>query len=328
VSRIISGKLQLDRQPVELGAVVAAAAQSLASVADAKGVTLRVEVDAGGLVEGDPPRLQQVVLNLVSNAIKFTPAEGRIDVRLDRAGGRARIVVTDTGQGIAPAVLPHVFDPFRQADGTHTKQHGGLGLGLAIVRHLVALHGGAVRAESEGVGRGASFTVELPLAGPVEREAPHPRARRGEVARTIFDCPPVLEGLRVLVVEDDPDARRYVARVLEECKADVTAVGSAAEALEALARVRPHVLVSDIGMPRTDGYELMRLVRSRPRSEGGLTPALALTAYASAEDRGRALSAGYQLHIAKPVDPADLVDAVVELADQAATIDGVRTMEA
>jgi len=328
VSRIISGKLQVDRQPVELGAVIEAAAQSLRSVADIKEVALCVDVEAGGaLVEGDPHRLQQVVLNLVSNAIKFTPAHGRIDVRLERRGDRARIVVSDTGQGIAPAVLPHVFDPFRQADGTHTKQHGGLGLGLAIVRHLVALHGGTVRAESEGMDRGATFTVELPLAAPAEREASRPDTQRGGNGRGIFHCPPVLEGLRVLVVEDDPDARRFVARVLEECKAEVTAVGSAAEALDTLPRVRPHVMVSDIGMPRTDGYELMRTLRSRMPVEGGLTPALALTAYASTEDRGRALAAGYQRHLAKPVDPADLVDAVAQLADQAAAIDGVRTMK-
>jgi PAS domain S-box-containing protein len=329
VSRIISGKLQLDRQPVELAAVIEAAVQSLRSVADAKGVGLHLALEAGtGLVEGDPHRLQQVVLNLLSNAIKFTPADGRIDVRLGRAGDRARIGVSDTGQGIAPEVLPHVFDPFRQADGTHTKQHGGLGLGLAIVRHLVALHGGTTRVESEGPGRGATFTVELPLAGPGDLGASRPHTRRGDGARGIFDCPPVLEGLRVLVVEDDPDARRFVARVLEECKAEVMAVGSAADALATLPRFRPHVLVSDIGMPRTDGYELLRMLRRRTPKEGGLTPALALTAYASSEDRGRALAAGYQLHLAKPVDPADLVDAVAELADRAATIDGVRTIEA
>ena len=195
------------------------------------------------------------------------------------------------------------------------------------MRHLVELHGGTVRAESEGLGRGATFTLELPLAAPVEREASRPHTRRRDGARPLFDCPPVLEGLRILIVEDDPDARRFVARVLEECKAEVTAVGSAAEALAMLPRVRPHVLVSDIGMPRTDGYELMRTLRSRGPAEGGLTPALALTAYASAEDRGRALAAGYQRHLAKPVDPNDLLDAIVDLADRAATIDGVRTMD-
>jgi PAS domain S-box-containing protein len=329
VSRIISGKLQLDRQPVELAATVEAAVQSLQSVADAKSVGLRLTITAsGGLVEGDPHRLQQVVLNLLSNAIKFTPAHGCVDVRLEHAGDHARLVVSDTGLGIASEVLPHVFDPFRQADGTHTKQHGGLGLGLAIVRHLVALHGGTVRAQSEGLGRGATFTVELPLAAPLERETSRPQTRRGDDARGIFDCPPLLEGLRVLVVEDDPDARRYVGRVLEECKAEVAAVGSAAEALDVLSRFRPHVLVSDIGMPRTDGYELMRELRSRPPKEGGLTPALALTAYASTEDRTRALAAGYQRHLAKPVDPADLVDAVAELADRAAAIDGASATSA
>jgi PAS domain S-box-containing protein len=329
VSRIISGKLQLERQPVELSAVVEAAAQSLQSVADAKGVVLRVSLEArDSLVEGDPHRLQQVVLNLLSNAIKFTPADGRVDVRLERAGDRARVVVSDTGQGLAPEVLPHVFDPFRQADGTHTKQHGGLGLGLAIVRHLVARHGGTARAESEGRDRGATFTVDLPLAGPAEQAASRPQTRRGEGAREIFDCPPLLEGLRVLVVEDDPDGRRFLTRVLEECKAEVIGVGSASDALGVLPRFRPHVLVSDIGMPRIDGYELMRTLRSRTPREGGLTPALALTAYASTEDRARALAAGYQRHLAKPVDPADLVEAVAELADQAASIDGMRTMGA
>jgi PAS domain S-box-containing protein len=322
VSRIISGKLQLDRQPVELAAVIEAAVQSLQSVADAQGVGLQLAITkSDGLVEGDPHRLQQVVLNLLSNAIKFTPPDGRIDVRLEHAGERARLVVSDTGQGIAAHVLPHVFDPFRQADGTHTKQHGGLGLGLAIVRHLVALHGGTVRAESEGQGCGATFTVELPLAGPAQREASHVLTRPADGSRGIFDCPPALEGLRVLVVEDDPDARRYVGHVLQECKADVVAVGSAAEALDTLPHFRPHVLVSDIGMPRTDGYELMRAIRSRPAKEGGLTPALALTAYASTEDRARALAAGYQRHLAKPVDPADLVDAVTDLADRAASLD-------
>jgi signal transduction histidine kinase/CheY-like chemotaxis protein len=329
VSRIISGKLQLDRQPVELAGVVEAAVQSLKSVADAKGVGLRLAIGASDdLVEGDPQRLQQVVLNLLSNAIKFTPPAGSIEVRLERDGERARLVVSDTGLGIAPDVLPHVFDPFRQADGTHTKQHGGLGLGLAIVRHLVALHGGVARAESEGPGHGATFTVELPLAGPAEREAARVDTRRRESARGIFDCPPALEGLRVLVVEDDPDARRFVTRVIEECKAEIVAVGSAGEALDVLPRFRPHVLVSDIGLPRMDGYELMRAVRGLTPKEGGLIPALALTAYASTEDRARALAAGYQLHLAKPIDPADLVEAVADLADRAATLDLTRTTNA
>jgi len=329
VSRIISGKLQLDRQPVEVAAVVEAAVQSLQSVADVKGVRLALAIAASdGLVEGDPQRLQQVVLNLLSNAIKFTPPDGRIDVRLEHADERARLVVSDTGQGVAADVLPHVFDPFRQADGTHTKQHGGLGLGLAIVRHLVALHGGTVRAESDGLGCGATFTVELPLAGPAQREASHVHTRRADGSRGIFECPPALEGLRVLVVEDDPDARRYVGHVLGECKADVVAVGSAAEALDTLPHFRPHVLVSDIGMPRTDGYELMRAIRGRPPKDGGLTPALALTAYASTEDRARALAAGYQLHLAKPVDPADLVEAVTHLADRAATLDATHKASA
>ena len=319
VSRIISGKLQLDRQPVELATVIQAAAQSLRSVADAKGVTVDLVLGADdGIVDGDPRRLQQVVLNLLSNAIKFTPSGGHIGVRVATVADRAWIAVSDTGQGIAREVLPHVFDRFRQADSTHTKQHGGLGLGLAIVRHLVTLHGGAVRAESDGPGRGATFIVELPLTASLERReaAPSP-AGRGRDADTVFQYPPVLDGLRILVVDDEVDARRFIARVLEECKADVSAVGSAAEALAVWARTQPHVLVSDIGMPRMDGYELVRALRARRPEDGGRVPALALTAYAAAEDRERAMAAGYQRHLAKPVDPADLVDAVAELADRA-----------
>jgi len=330
VSRIISGKLQLDRQPVELAAVIGAAAQSLRSVADGKDVALRIGLDsASGIVEGDPHRLQQVVLNLLSNAIKFTPAGGHVDVRLECAVDRARIVVHDTGLGIASDVLPHVFDRFRQADSSHTKQHGGLGLGLAIVRHLVALHGGTVRAQSDGPGCGAIFTVELPLAAAVEpaKTARVPALQTEDDGRSTFDCPPVLDGLKVMVVDDEPDARWFVARVLEECKAQVTAVGSAAEALAVVSRLRPDVLVSDIGMPRIDGYEMLRTLRSRRPEDGGRIPAVALTAYASAEDRERALAAGYQRHLTKPIDPADLVDAVAELVDRAATIDGVRTIK-
>jgi PAS domain S-box-containing protein len=328
VSRIISGKLRLDRQPVELAAVIETAAQSLRSVAEGKGVALDIALSSGGgIVDGDPHRLQQVVLNLLSNAIKFTPAGGRVDVSLEGVGDRIRVVVRDTGQGIAAEVLPHVFDRFRQADSTHTKQHGGLGLGLAIVRHLVALHGGTARAESAGPGRGATFTIELPLAASVERgETPQLAAPRADDGRSTFACPPVLEGLRIMVVDDEPDARWFVARVLQECKAQVTAVGSASEALAVVSRLRPHVLVSDIGMPRIDGYELLRTIRDRRPEDGGQIPALALTAYASAEDRERAMAVGYQRHLAKPVDPSDLVDVVAELADRAAVIDGVRTI--
>jgi CheY-like chemotaxis protein len=225
-------------------------------------------------------------------------------------------------------MLPHVFDRFRQADSTHTKQHGGLGLGLAIVRHLVALHAGTVRAESAGLGRGATFTVELPLAASSERgQATRVPAPQTDEDRATFECRPVLEGLRVMVVDDEPDARWFVARVLEECKAQVTAVGSAAEALAVVSRLRPHVLVSDIGMPRIDGYEMLRTLRGRRPEDGGRIPAVALTAYASAEDRERALAAGYQRHLAKPIDPIDLVDAVAEVVERTAAIDGVRTIK-
>jgi signal transduction histidine kinase/CheY-like chemotaxis protein len=297
VSRIISGKVRLEMMPVDPASFVEAAVVAHLPAAEAKGV--RVEASAvpgAGVVRGDPERLQQVVWNLVSNAIKFTPRGGRVEVRVARADARVEITVADTGKGIAPEFLPHVFDRFRQADATTTRRHRGLGLGLAIVRHLVELHGGEVRAESEGEGRGATFTVELPaqiLAGPAPRApAPPPAAR--------------LDGVRVLVVDDEADALGMLRVALEQLGAEVETAASAAEALDAFARRAPDVLVSDIGMPDVDGYELARRVRELPGERGGRVPAVALTAYARAEDRGLAKAAGYDAHVPKPVSAAEL----------------------
>jgi signal transduction histidine kinase len=305
VSRIAAGKLRLEPHPTELAPALEAAVDTVRPAAEAKGIRLEVELDgAAGPVLGDPTRLQQVFWNLLANAVKFTPGGGEVGVRLAREGGQAVVTVRDTGEGIRPDFLPRVFERFSQADASTTRRHGGLGLGLAIVRHLVELHGGGVTAASAGAGRGATFTVRLP-ALPARPEAGGGAARppgRGA------------GGLRVLVVDDEPDAREMLALVLGGCGAEVTAVASAREALEALPRLRPDVLISDLAMPGEDGYALIRRVRALPAEEGGRVPAAALTAYALAEDRARALSAGFQIHVPKPVDPAELAAVVENLA--------------
>jgi len=262
-------------------------------------------------VWGDGGRLQQVVWNLLSNAIKFTPEGGGVEIRVGLADGRAEIVVSDTGRGIRPDFLPSVFERFRQADSATTRTHGGLGLGLAIVRQLVELHGGTVRAESPGEGQGATFTVSLPIPTFQLDSA------EGHEAPGTVDVPS-LEGLRVLVVDDEADARESLTAVLEQCGAVVTAVASAREALGALAHQRPDILVSDIGMPEEDGYSLIEKVRVLDARHGGRIPAVALTAYAAPEDRRRALDAGYELHMPKPVTPEELVTAVANLSGRSA----------
>jgi CheY-like chemotaxis protein len=273
-----------------------------------------------GPVRGDPDRLQQVLWNLLSNAIKFTDKGGRVQVGLERVNSHVEIVVSDTGQGIPPEFLPHVFDRFRQLDSSMTRRVGGLGLGLSIVRQLVELHGGSVRAQSSGMDQGATFTVTLPLmvvhvGEGIARE--HPRVSRGGGSE---DDLPSLAALRVLVVDDDRDARELLSRILEQAGAAVELAESAAEALAKLPRSRTDVLISDIGMPDADGYELIRRVRSLPSGDGAATPAIALTAFARSEDRTRALRAGYQLHIAKPVEPTELITAVASLAVRSSTV--------
>ena len=321
VSRIISGKLLLDVRAVHLPPVIEAALDAARPAAEAKGIELRSAHDpAAGPVAGDPDRLQQVVWNLVNNAVKFTPAGGRVEVRLARAAGDGvEIAVSDTGAGVEPEFLPYVFDRFRQADAATTRAHGGLGLGLAIVRQLVELHGGTVAVSSEGAGRGATFAIRLP-AMPLspQRATPAPARLYAAAAAPAgaLDCE-ILSGLRVLVVDDEGDARELFARTLSECGARVLTAASAAGAMDALERERPDVLLADIGMPGEDGYELIARVRSLPPERGGRTPAAALTAYARGEDRLRALRAGFQIHLPKPVKAAELISVIAGLAGRA-----------
>jgi CheY-like chemotaxis protein/anti-sigma regulatory factor (Ser/Thr protein kinase) len=309
VSRIITGKLHLQVAPVDLGMVVDAALDAVRLAAQAKGIDLQIAIDSTiGLVTGDASRLQQVVWNLLSNAIKFTPAGGRVEIRVERTETAARIVVSDTGRGIEPKFLPYVFDRFRQADSTSTRAHGGLGLGLAIVRHLVELHGGEVRAESAGVGSGATFIVELPLgpsgAALAERtaELPDPHGPRP------------LSGVRILVVDDERETRELLTVVLKQAGAYVHTVDGASEAFRALEAARPAILLCDIAMPAIDGYTLIRQLRA----QGCHVPAVAVTAYGRGEDRGQALAAGFQAYLAKPVDPVDLIGVIAGLVRTAA----------
>ncbi|HEU4534147.1 MAG TPA: ATP-binding protein, partial [Polyangiaceae bacterium] len=311
VSRILSGKLQLKRERVSLSAVVASALESVRPAAEAKGVTLRAELDDDARVFGDEGRLEQVAWNLLSNALKFTPQGGAIEARVRRDGAAVELTVTDTGRGIAPDFLPHVFERFRQADGGLDRQYGGLGLGLSIVKHLVDSHDGSVEAFSDGEGCGARFRVALPAAP--ERPArfdsnPAP----GDPARAA-PFRPELVGLRVLAIDDDPDARDLVCAILEGQGARVEAAGSAAEGFEAFVRSPPDLLVSDIGMPGEDGYSLIRRVRALPADQGGRVPAIALTAFTRAVDRARALTAGFRAHVTKPIDPAELTGVIASL---------------
>jgi signal transduction histidine kinase/CheY-like chemotaxis protein len=318
VSRIITGKLRLDVRPVEIAPVIDSAVESARLTAELKGVQLRTIVDPrAGLVSGDPDRLQQIVWNLLSNAIKFTPRDGHVQVELRRTNSHVRITVSDSGQGITPEFLPHVFDRFRQADSTTTRAHGGLGLGLAIVRHLVELHGGRVHVESPGEGQGATFTVELPLAAMPTTASPElvPPTAEGAVP---FVPSPALARLRLLVVDDDTDTLETLQMILSQCGAEVRTAGSAAQALDVLQDWHPDLLISDLGMPGEDGYTLLRRVRALDTDHGGNIPALALTAYARAEDRVNALAAGFQMHVAKPIEPAELVAVIANLAEWSA----------
>lgn len=308
MSRIISGKLRMKVQSVEPGAVIHAALDSVRPAADAKGVRLAVVLDSGGAnVTGDPSRLQQVVWNLLSNAVKFTSKGGLVRVSMERRGSHVVITVEDTGEGIAPEFLPLVFERFRQADASTTRQHAGLGLGLAIVKHLTELHGGTVAAFSAGVGKGAAFSVTLPIratAGQSGADHGHAAAGTNE---------PSLAGIRALVVDDEPDARELIKRVLQQAGVEVRTAGSAAEAFELIRLEVPDLIVSDIGMPGEDGYSLVRRVRHLPECEGGTVPAVALTAFAQAEDRRRALLSGFQMHISKPVEPSELIAVIASI---------------
>ncbi len=303
VSRIVSGKLVVETQPIDPAEAVQAALETLRTAADAKGVRLQAKVAPGMVVAADPDRLHQVVSNLVVNAVKFTPAGGAVTVTLARAGGHAELVVADTGEGIDPAFLPHVFERFRQADASHTRRYRGLGLGLAIARSLTEEQGGTIRADSAGPGRGATFTVRLPLVAgaPVRGATPYPK--RGEQAQ--------LDGTRVLVVEDEEDGRAIVTLLLEQSGASVTAVPSVAEAVRALRADRFDAVVSDIEMPEEDGYALIAEMKRTPALAG--IPVIALTAHAAESERARALAAGFAAHMAKPVGEGELPAAVARV---------------
>lgn len=309
VSRIIAGKLRMDIRPADPNSFIEGAIEAVKPAAAAKGVRLQKVVDTDiAAVPGDPMRLQQIVWNLLSNAIKFTPHGGRVQVLLERVDSHVEIIVNDTGQGISAEFLPHVFDRFRQADQRSTRHHGGLGLGLAIVKHLTELHGGSVTAESPGVGKGATFTVRIPVL-PVYQVDPAGGCVYPSASDLLppTDCAGRLDRLAILVVDDEADTRELLKTGLESCGAQVTLAASAAEALEALENAVPDVLISDIGMPGEDGYDLLRHIRSLPPERGGKVPAIALTAYARVGDRLKALRSGYQMHVPKPVELAELV---------------------
>ena len=319
MSRIITGQLKVDRNPIDLATVIRTALEVVSPTARAKEIRLEARIDVDPCpFYGDSDRLQQIFWNLLSNALKFTPSDGRIEVRLAQAGPSIEVQVIDTGRGIAPEFLPHIFERFRQADSSTTRAERGLGLGLAIVRYLVELHGGTIRAHSDGEGLGARFVLKLPVpavrdshvrqsAAASDRIPPRSRPRGAGAKR-------VLEGLRVVVCEDDPDARDLLSYVMNAAGATVRATDSALDALEHVQEFRPDVVVSDIGLPEVDGYALMRQLRALPEDKGGRTPAIALTAYARGQDARKAFLAGFQLHLAKPVEPGELVVMVANLA--------------
>ena len=325
VSRVITGKLRLNIEPVDAASVINAAIDSVQLAADAKNIQLQVTLDPSARhISGDPGRLQQIVWNLLSNAVKFTPAGGRVEVRLERAGSDVQISVSDTGEGISADFLPFIFDRFRQADGTSTRRHGGLGLGLAIVRHLVELHGGSVHAASPGTGCGATFTIRLPLVVAHER-APGPsgptgRVRPDEDTSPHLDPFPSLDGVQVLLVDDDQDTLQILTVMLAESGANVQVAASVAEALEVLQWYRPDVLVSDLAMPGDDGYSLIGQIRALEAESGARIPAVALTAYVRVEDRVRALSAGFNMFVPKLVEPDELIAAIANLAEPATSL--------
>jgi signal transduction histidine kinase/ActR/RegA family two-component response regulator len=309
MSRIVSGKLRLDLQPMEVAGVVEAAVASVAPMAQSRDISITTSINSSSaMVLGDVARLQQVFWNLLSNAVKFTPRGGVVQVVVETRPSHVQVQVIDNGQGISPEFLPHLFERFRQQDGTSTRIHGGLGLGLSIARQLVEFHGGTIAAASAGEGKGATFTVRLPLrAAPATTDplkAPTPIPQHDVN----------LSGVRVLVVDDEPDTRAIVSRLLRESFADVITADSADAAMDAIRQRRPHILVSDISMPHENGYDLIRKVRDLPAHEGGKTPAVALTAFARSEDREQSRSAGYQVHMAKPIEPRQLIATIADLA--------------
>jgi len=313
ISRIVSGKMRLEMRTLEPSSVIQAAVEAIKPAAQAKGIHLHLSIDpSAGPVAGDFQRLQQVVWNLLSNAVKFTPSGGRVEVRLERLDSHAELTVSDDGQGISSKFLPFVFERFKQADSSITRAYGGMGVGLSIVKSITELHGGTVRASSEGEGRGASFTVSLPLAS-VRAQAAGTNTDVRATQAAPRPCPPELNGLRVLVVDDDVDACEMIRAAFEHCGSRVETSTSAAQALALVGDWHPDILVADISMPEMDGYQLIRHVRALGAREGGALPAVALTALARVEDRVKALSAGYQMHVPKPVEPDELREVVASL---------------
>ena len=321
MSAIISGKLRMDVQRIDLALVVEAAVETMRPAANAKGIRLQTVLDPQArLISGDRDRLQQIFWNLLTNAIKFTPRDGRVQVLLERVDSHLEVSVSDSGEGISAEFLPHVFERFRQQDASMSRRHGGLGLGLSIVRHLVELHGGTVQVKSGGSEQGATFVVALPLmavhpdAGKPDGEPERQPPAAGSASSSLLEANFDLTDLKVLAVDDEPDARLLIKRVLEAHGVRVRVAGSAGQALAEIAADKPDVLVSDIGMPGEDGYELIRRVRRLGADHGGSIPALALTAYARPEDRIKAIRAGFQMHISKPVEAAELLIMVASLA--------------
>jgi signal transduction histidine kinase/CheY-like chemotaxis protein len=310
ISRMTSGRLRVEIEPTEVVKPIEAAVQAVRPAADARGIALDVHIGEGiGTIPADAARLEQIVWNILSNAIKFTPRGGHVELTAARHQEGLSVRVKDDGQGIRPAFLEHLFEPFRQQEGGTTRRHGGLGLGLAIVQRLVRAHGGTITAESEGEGKGSVFTVELPCRS----SAPRPRLLRGEVGEAVPNCAR-LEGLTLLVVDDDQDGRELLARVLGDQGAVVLSASSAHAAIRVLEEFRPDVLLSDVAMPEMDGYGLIRRIRRLPASRGGRTRAIALTAYARPEDAEKAMRAGFQAHVSKPVHPGRLIGLIAELA--------------
>lgn len=314
VSRIITGKVELDLETIDLISVLESAVEIIRPSFEAKQITLHTALDSSvGKIEGDPARLQQVFCNLLSNAVKFTPQHGRIGIKVSASDSAVEIEVSDSGKGIEPKFLPYVFERFRQADSSYTRQIGGLGLGLAIVRHLVELHGGTVSVASEGANRGATFIIKLP-ALTCEKPAPAAERNTTTTANPQAETANSADGICILLVEDDEDSREMLTVMFGQSGIKVYSANSAAEALESIQEILPDVLISDIGLPGEDGYELIRKVRMLPPERGGQTPAVALTGYVSLQDRSLALDGGYQEHLSKPVDIDKLLDIVEKLA--------------
>lgn len=323
VSRIISGKMRLEVRPLDLATVIESAIDSVSPAIEAKNIRFQRVMDTKVMIAGDADRLQQIIWNLLSNAIKFTPKDGRVQIRMERVNSHVEITVEDNGIGIAPETLPFIFERFRQSDSSTTRKHGGLGLGLAIVRHLVELHGGTVHAMSKGLGEGSTFTLKFPQIAVRSKEVPKTKDEEQEDrihptvnGETGFVCPPEIKDLKVLLVDDERDTREMLTFIFETCEAFPVGCSSVEEALEAIKNNKFDILISDIGMPKRDGYDLIKSIRQLSFEEGGRLPAVALTAYARVEDRLRILSAGFQMHVVKPVDPSELLAVVASLINR------------